>query len=65
MIVDDDIFDASIHPAVAMGCCIMIEAHEIVYVGTLSRAPAATGKMVLMNATDFKRLNEHLKRVQH
>lgn len=60
-----DLFDATIHHGVAAGSCVMIENNQIIYAGPLGRAPNATGKMVLMNATDFARLNEHLNRVRH
>lgn len=61
----EELSDATIHRAVAPGSCMIIGDNQIIYVGPLERAPDATGKVMLMNATDFARLNEHLMMVRH
>jgi hypothetical protein len=57
-----EVFDATIHAAVATGSCVMIEESEIVYAGPIRLAPDASGKMLLLSADDFARLSAHLDR---
>lgn len=62
---DPELFDASIHKAVAIGSCVMIADSEIVYAGPLQDAPEADGKLILLNAADFATLADHVHKRRH
>ena len=59
------LFDATIHQGIAIGSCVMICDDEIVYAGPLKTAPNADGKMVLLSADDFAKLESHVKARRH
>jgi hypothetical protein len=58
--------DIEIHSGVAVGSCVMIEDHEMVYAGPLGNAPEPEGKIVLLHPADFARLAaDHGEGVRH
>lgn len=62
-----ELFDATIHQAVAKGHCVMLADHEIVYAGPLDAAqrPAAAGKVILLHPDDFAELKAHVDSTRH
>jgi hypothetical protein len=62
---DTDIFDATIHEGIAMGTCVMLENHEMVYAGPLATSPEAAGKIVLLHPDDFAKLKSHVDSRRH
>ena len=61
------LFDATVHKAVAKGCCVMIEESAIVYAGPLNHAarPDADGKVILLHPEDFAQLASHVDSRRH
>jgi hypothetical protein len=62
-----DLFDATIHAAIAAGSCVMIENDEIVYAGPIEGCdrPDVVGKMVLLHPDDFAKLKGYVDKRRH
>ena len=63
----ENIFNATIHQGVAMGCCVMLEGGEMVYAGPLcdARRPDPTGKVTLLHPEDFAKLKTYVDGRRH
>jgi hypothetical protein len=60
-----DLFDATVHEGIAMGSCVLLDNHELVYAGPLNVAPDAAGKVILLHPEDFGRLKSYVDSRRH
>lgn len=59
------LFDASPCEGVQIGTVVMLVDDKIVYAGPLKGAPSADGKMILLHAQDFEKLQTHVEKRRH